>query len=92
MYLFVYYKFNPNDYPHVTRDANKLIQAVAQAVPGLRARLLRRPHVGAAGECTWMETYEFDAGQQGLLESCLAERVACSGLPGGRRMEWFVEV
>jgi hypothetical protein len=92
MYLFVYYKFKPEDYPSIEHDARALIAAVEQSVLGVRAQLLKRPEVSATGEHTWMETYEFQAPQQLALESRLFELVSGSGLPQGRRLEWFVEV
>jgi hypothetical protein len=92
MYLFVYYKFKPQAYPTIERDAHALIAAIEQSVPGVRARLLKRPEVSATGEHTWMETYELNAQQQTALVSRLSELVDRSGLPGERRQEWFVDV
>ena len=92
MHLFVYYKFKPDDYPNVARDARALVAEIEQSVPGTRARLLKRPEVSSAGEHTWMETYEFDAKHQSLIQARLAELVTSSGLPVQRHLEWFVEI
>ena len=90
MHLFVYYKFKPEAFPNVKRDAGQLLAGIEQAVPGVRASLLKRPEVSSTGEETWMETYEVEAEHKALLESQMAELVARSGLPEGRRVEWFV--
>lgn len=92
MHLFVYYKFKPEDYPHVARDAKKLIESIEQSVPGLRASLLKRPETSATGEQTWMEAYEFDEGDKDLLASKLAELLSKTALPADRHPEWFIEV
>ena len=92
MHLFVYYKFKPEDYPNVALDAKRLITAIEQSVPGVRASLLKRPEVSSTGEHTWMEAYELESEHKALLETRLTELVANSGLPGGRRVEWFIEV
>ncbi len=92
MHLFVYYKFKPEAYPNIVHNANQLLAAIEQSVPGVRTSLLKRPEVSSAGEQTWMETYEFDARHQILLESRMAELVPGSGLPEGRRTELFVAV
>lgn len=92
IYLFVYYKFKPKAYPSAARDANELIAAIEKSVPGVRARLLMRPDISSAGEHTWMETYELETDHKTLLEQRLSELVADSGLPDGRRLEWFVEL
>lgn len=92
MHLFVYYKFKPEAYPNVARDAGQLLATIEQSVPGIRVGLLKRPELSANGEQTWMETYEFDSSQKTLLESRLSELMPGSGLPDGRRAEWFVEV
>ena len=92
MHLFVYYKFKPEAYPNIAANARKLVAAIEQTVPGLCAKLLKRPEVSATGEHTWMETYEFDDEHQDLLQSRLTELVAEIGLPSNRHLEWFVEV
>lgn len=92
MHLFIYYKFKPEDYPNVARDAKRLITAIEESVPGVRARLLKRPEVSSTGEHTWMEAYEFAAEQKDLLQSRLAELVKSHGLPAARHLEWFVQV
>lgn len=92
MHLFVYYKFKPEDYLNVTRDALELIAAIERSVPCTRTRLLKRPEVSSTGEHTWMEAYEIEAEHKPLLESRLTELVGRSGLPTQRHLEWFVEV
>jgi len=59
MQLFVYYKFVPQDFPHLHAAITQLQLNVSNHFPGLKYRLSKRPALDEQGRETWMEQYDF---------------------------------
>jgi hypothetical protein len=59
MQLFVYYKFVPQDFPHLHAAITQLQLDVSNQFPGLKYRLSKRPALDEQGRETWMEQYDF---------------------------------
>lgn len=92
MHLFVYYKFVPSDYPNIESVARQLLAQVQEAVPSVKAQLLRRPDVNDKGEHTWMETYECEAACFEGLKAAVEQLASQLPLPTARRVEVFLAV
>jgi len=92
MHLFIYYKFQPADFPDVESQARELIEQVEMAIPGVHAQLLKRPEASGSGEQTWMETYRCEVAQFEALKDCVVTTAVRLNLPTQRRLEVFVPV
>ena len=90
MYLFIYYKFQPLDFPGIESQARLLFEQVQAAIPGVQTQLLKRPEASDSGEQTWMETYWCDAAQFEALKDVVVAGASGLNLPAQRRLEVFV--
>lgn len=94
--LFVYYRVAVGDEVPAAREVEALQAVLRRAVPGLGARLLRRPEA-VDGLTTWMEVYAMsaqgegggvDAAVQARIEHEASQRLTC--IAGPRHAEAFV--
>lgn len=92
MHLFIYYKFQPAEFPDIEAQARQLLQQVQAVIPGAHAQLLKRPEASDSGEHTWMEAYWCEAGQFEALKDCVLTTATSLNLPPQRRLEVFVPV
>lgn len=92
MHLFVYYKFLASDYPDIESSARQLMDQVKATIPGVTARLLKRPDVNDKGEHTWMEAYECEPEHCDKLKAAVDQQASQLRLPQARHTEVFIAV
>lgn len=92
MYLFVYYKFLPLEYPDLEPNVRRLLDQVQAVMPDVKVQLLRRPDDNENGEQTWMETYACEPARLEGLQTTVAQIANALALPAPRRVEVFVAV
>lgn len=93
--LFIYYRCRSADTAAVGAAAAAMQRRLCSEVPGLEARLLRRPAPAADDTVTWMETYRLvtpagaaDAGWQARVQAAAAQALA-PWVVGERHLEVF---
>jgi hypothetical protein len=93
--LFIYYRSPRDSAARVQAGVREFQARLAQAHPGLVARLMCRP-VAVDGVDTWMETYSMDPthsalGVEPALEREIEQQAACLAplLIGPRHVEVF---
>jgi hypothetical protein len=91
MQLFVYYKFVPQDYPHLHTAIIEMQLNVSNHFPGLKYRLSKRPALDDQGRETWMEQYDFFDEIFDLLMLKLNEEIAKIGSVPQRANEVFID-
>jgi hypothetical protein len=70
--LFVYYRADVQQAQAVATAVAAMQSALRQDIPGLQARVLRRPEPNADSQHTWMETYALDESHHpaGIDDAC----------------------
>ena len=91
MQLFVYYKFVPQDFPHLHAAITQLQLNISNHIPGLKYRLSKRPALDDQGRETWMEQYDFFDEMFDLLMLKLNEEIAKIGSVPQRANEVFID-
>jgi hypothetical protein len=91
MQLFVYYKFIPQDFPHLHAAIIQLQLNVSSHFPGLKYRLSKRPTLDDQGRETWMEQYDFFDEIFDPLMRQLNEEIAKIGSVPQRANEVFID-
>ena len=93
--LYVYWKLPPGRQAEAVERVRSLQAGLAEAHPGLEARVLARSDLSSGGQATLMETYArpsspegVDAGLQQAIESAAAASLAGLGA-GPRHIEAF---
>ncbi|GAP34704.1 DUF4936 family protein [Piscinibacter sakaiensis] len=89
--LFVYYRCPAGRDAEVRRAVESLHALLCARVPGLQARLLRRPEAQQAGLTTWMEVYAAPGGIGEALQAQI-DRAATEALDGLREGARHTEV
>jgi hypothetical protein len=92
MQLFVYYKFVPQDFPHLHAAIMQLQLNVSSHFPGLKYRLSKRPTLDDQGRETWMEQYDFFDEIFDPLMHKLSEEIAKLGSVPQRANEVFIDM
>lgn len=92
MKLFVYYKFLPADYDHLSDVIRELQAKVQIQFPSMKSGLLRRPELNEKGEQTWMESYEIDSSDLPVLRQLLGDLARERAIPQTRFYEVFVDI
>lgn len=95
--LYVYYRVRAADAALAAVEVEALHAALRAAIPGLVARLLRRPDESGERQ-TWMETYAFDAARQAAgVDASMQARIEAEAarrltrIDGPRHVEVFLE-
>ena len=88
--LYVYFRAPVSRADAVRAAAMEMQLRLRGEIPGLQARLLKRPEV-SNGHDTWMETYASADGVSDALGSTIEQRAAawCELLDGSRHVEAF---
>ena len=92
MQLFVYYKFVPQDFPHLYAAITQLQLDVSNHFPGLKCRLSKRPSLDDQGRETWMEQYDFFDEMFDPLMLKLNEEIAKLASVPHRANEVFIDM
>lgn len=91
MQLFVYYKFVPQDFPHLHTAITQLQLNISNHILGLKYRLTKRPTLDDQGRETWMEQYDFFDEMFELLMLKLNDEIAKLGSVPQRANEVFID-
>ena len=91
MQLFVYYKFVPQDFPHLHAAIMQLQLNVSSHFPSLKYRLSKRPTLDDQGRETWMEQYDFFDEEFDLLMIKLNDEISKLGSIPPRANEVFID-
>ena len=91
MQLFVYYKFVPQNFPHLHAAITQLQLNISTHFPGLKYRLTKRPTLDDQGRETWMEQYDFFDEMFELLMLKLNDEIAKLGSVPQRANEVFID-
>jgi hypothetical protein len=92
MQLFVYYKFIPQDFPHLHAAIIQLQLNVSTHFPELKYRISKRPNLDDQGRETWMEQYDFFHEMFDPLMLKLNEEIATLGPVPHRANEVFIDL
>jgi hypothetical protein len=99
--VFVYYRVPAAQTADLRRRVHGAHDSLRRDLPGLQARLLRRPSPDAQGDHTWMETYAgpaarnepsgfvLDAAARHAIERTMVQALGTDLLHGPRHVEVF---
>lgn len=90
MYLFVYYKLDPKQYPALQSQVTDMQDMLIGQFPGVTCQLLKRPDTDEQGRETWMETYHLSEADEKKFRLHLERITQDEMFPGPRRNEIFI--
>ncbi len=90
MYLFVYYKLDPQKYPELKSQILDMQDTLTSQYPGITCQLLKRPEVDDKGRETWMETYHLADINENEFCKNLERITHDERFPQPRRNEFFI--
>jgi len=92
MFLYVYYKFLPKDYPGLSNRIIAMQAKLKEQFPILKSQHMKRPQVDEMGRETWMETYDLSTINVAEFNLTLKRLSEDSHLPQPRRDELFTRL
>ena len=90
MYLFVYYKIEPDQHAGLQSRVKAMQHKLAQEFPDVVCQLLKRPECDEQKRETWMETYHLPGVRMADFRARLEILTQDPHFPSPRRNEIFI--
>ena len=90
MYLFVYYKIEPDQHAGLQSRVKAMQHKLAQEFPDVVCQLLKRPECDEQRRETWMETYHLSEVRMAEFRTRLECLTQDALFPAARRSEMFI--
>ena len=90
MYLFVYYKIEPDQHAGLQSRVKAMQHKLAQEFPDVVCQLLKRPECDEQKRETWMETYHLPDVRMADFSARLGILTQDPHFPSPRRNEIFI--
>ena len=90
MFLFVYYKIEPDQHPDLQSRVRALQHTLVEEFPDVVCQLLKRPERDEHKRETWMETYHLSEVRMAEFRTRLECLTQDALFPAARRSEMFI--